>query len=124
MTDKKRADRPEHLSVQRKLVDGVLVVTVRGEIDHDVKDVLSQALLPEDGTPPPRVVADLSGVSFMDSSGINVFVAAHQQVSGAGGWLRIAGATDSVSRLLHMVGIDALIPCHPTVEQALHPWNP
>ncbi len=65
-------------------------------------------------------MADLSGVTFMDSSGINVFVAAYQQVSGVQGWLRIAGAQESVLRVLQMVGIDTLIPCHPTLEQALN----
>ncbi|WP_329253964.1 STAS domain-containing protein [Streptomyces canus] len=121
MTDNQKADRPDQLSVERKVVDGFLVVTVEGEIDHNVKDVLSEALMSEDGTvAPPRIVADLSGVTFMDSSGINVFVAAYQQVDGAQGWLRIAGAQAPVLRVLSLVGVDALIPCHPTVEQALN----
>lgn len=120
MTDNQQTDRPGRLSVHPVVVDGVLVVTVHGEIDHDVTDVLSEALRSEDGTAPPRIVADLSGVSFMDSSGINVLVGAHQRVSDAQGWLRIAGAQDAVARVLHLVGIDALIPCHPTVEQALN----
>ncbi|MER6076212.1 STAS domain-containing protein [Streptomyces sp. NPDC001817] len=101
------------------MVDGVLIVTVHGEIDHAVKDVLSQGLLSDDGATPPRIVADLSEVTFMDSSGINVFVTAHRRASGAQGWLRIAGAQDSVVRLLHLVGVDEIIPCHPTLQQAL-----
>ncbi|MEV3914082.1 STAS domain-containing protein [Streptomyces canus] len=121
MTDNQKADRPDRLSVERKVVHGVLVVTVQGEIDYDVKDALSEALMSEDGTAaPPRIVADLSGVTFMDSSGINVFIAAYQQVSGAQGWLRIADAQEPVLRVLALVGVDALIPCHPTVEQALN----
>ncbi|WP_405965642.1 STAS domain-containing protein [Streptomyces sp. NBC_00723] len=71
-------------------------------------------------TPPLRIVADLSGVTFMDSSGINVFIAARLRVSQAQGWLRIAGAQETVLRLLQMVGVDTFIPCHPTVEQALN----
>ncbi|KOG37131.1 STAS domain-containing protein [Streptomyces resistomycificus] len=121
MSDNQKADRPNRLFVESHVADGVRVVTVRGEIDHDVKDVLGEALLSEEGAVPPlRVVVDLSGVTFMDSSGINVFVAAHRQVSDVQGWLRIAGAQESVLRLLHLVGIDALIPCHPTIEQALN----
>ncbi|WP_433917494.1 STAS domain-containing protein [Streptomyces canus] len=120
MTDNQKADRPVRLSVERKVVDGVLVVSVRGEIDHNVKDILSDGLLSEDGTVPlTRIVADLGGVTFMDSSGINVFIAAYQQVNEAG-WLRIAGAQGPVLRVLALVGVDALIPCHPTVEQALN----
>ncbi|WP_371674052.1 STAS domain-containing protein [Streptomyces sp. NBC_00289] len=119
MTDIPGEDRPGRFSVRSAVVDGVLVVSVHGEIDHAVMDVLSRALLSQDGPPPPRIVADLSGVTFMDSSGINVFVTAHRRVSAAQGWVRIAGAQDSVVRLLHMVGIDEVIDCHPTVEQAL-----
>lgn len=119
MTDNQQMDRPERLSVRPEVVEGVRVVRVSGEIDHDVTDVLGRALTSEDGATPPRIVADLSGVTFMDSSGINVLVAAHQRASDAQGWLRIAGAQAPVSRVLHLVGIDLLIPCRPTVEQAL-----
>jgi stage II sporulation protein AA (anti-sigma F factor antagonist) len=113
------ADRPERLSVEHRVIEGVRVVTLRGEIDHDVQDVLGRALLVDDLAAPPRIVADLSGVTFMDSSGINVFVATYQQVSDADGWVRIAGAQESVLRVLQLVGVDTLIPCHPTTEQAL-----
>ncbi|GAA3908147.1 hypothetical protein GCM10023084_70430 [Streptomyces lacrimifluminis] len=121
MADNQKAHQPDRLSVEREVVDGVRVVIVRGEIDHDVKDVLSEALLSADGTVlPQRIVADLSGVTFMDSSGINVLVAAFQQVSAAQGWLRIAGAQESVLRVLTLVGVDTFIPCHPTIEQAMN----
>ncbi|MFI8207339.1 STAS domain-containing protein [Streptomyces sp. NPDC085937] len=42
-----------------------------GEIDHDVKDILGQALSVGDDVR-PRIVADLSEVTFLDSSGINI----------------------------------------------------
>ncbi|MET7355965.1 STAS domain-containing protein [Streptomyces mirabilis] len=75
MSNIQKDDRPGRFSVKPEVVDGVLVVTVQGAIDHAVKDLLSQALLSEDGTvPPPRIVADLSGVTFMDSSDLNIFV--------------------------------------------------
>ncbi|MFE7900994.1 STAS domain-containing protein [Streptomyces sp. NPDC057424] len=119
MTQLEEADRPGRLHAEHRMTGGIRVVTLRGEIDHDVQDVLSEALLVEDGAVPPRIVADLSGVTFMDSSGINVFVAAHRQVSSADGWVRIAGAQTAVLRVLQLVGIDTLIPCHATTEQAL-----
>jgi stage II sporulation protein AA (anti-sigma F factor antagonist) len=120
VSDIHKEDRPGRFSVQHEMVDGVLVVAVHGEIDHDVQDVLSQAMLSDDGMTQPRIVADLSGVTFMDSSGINVLVTVHRRVNAAQGWLRIAGAQEAVVRLLNMVGIDEIIDCHPTVEQALN----
>ncbi|MFK0181633.1 STAS domain-containing protein [Streptomyces xanthochromogenes] len=119
MTENPKADRPDQLTVESTLVDGVTVVTLTGEIDHGVHGIVSQALAAPDGAIQPRVVADLSGVSFMDSSGINVFINAHQRLSNAEGWLRLAGPQEPVARLLNIVGVDTVIDCHPAVEQAL-----
>ncbi|MEU9447009.1 STAS domain-containing protein [Streptomyces sp. NPDC048304] len=119
MTDTHGAARPDQLSVDHTTADGIRVVTVHGEIDHAVKDMLGEALLSHDGAAPLRTVVDLSGVTFMDSSAINVLVAAHQAASDDQGWLRIAGAKESVLRLLEIVGLGEVIGCHPTVDQAL-----
>ncbi|MFE2586701.1 STAS domain-containing protein [Streptomyces sp. NPDC059378] len=117
MTENWNTDR---LSIDRRMVDGVHVASVRGEIDYDVRGVFSGALLSADSTMSPlRIVLDLSGVTFMDSSGINVLITAHRKACDAQGWLRIAGAQEPVLRLLRMVGVDTLISCYPTVEQAL-----
>ncbi|MEH0516960.1 MULTISPECIES: STAS domain-containing protein [unclassified Streptomyces] len=120
VSDNDTAGRPE-LLIEERIVDGVRVVSVRGEIDHDGKDRLRSALLSCDGTVPARLVVDLSGVSFMDSSGINVFVAAHHAATATDGWVRIAAAQEPVLRVLELVGVDAIIACHPTLEQALRP---
>ncbi|MFH9705815.1 STAS domain-containing protein [Streptomyces luteogriseus] len=120
MAHRERTDRHGRLRAEQRDVEGIRVVTLRGEIDHDVQEVLSAALLTESGTQPPRIVADLTDVTFMDSSGINVFVATHRRVSSAQGWVRIAGAQPSVLRVLQLVGIDTVITCHPSTEQALH----
>ncbi|MFC8491553.1 STAS domain-containing protein [Streptomyces sp. NPDC057235] len=60
------------------------------EIDPTGRDVLRDALTQHRAGTPPRVVADMSGVSFMDSSGINVLIFAHQHLTDVQGWLRIA----------------------------------
>ncbi|MEV5900684.1 STAS domain-containing protein [Streptomyces sp. NBC_00015] len=122
MSDIEQTARPDRFSVAHRMVGDVRVVVVRGEIDHDVKSALGDALLSEAGAAQPsRVVVDLGDVTFMDSSGINVLVAAHQAVTGTEGWLRIAAAQQPVLHVLRLVGIDAVITCHPTLEQALAP---
>ncbi|MFE9743120.1 STAS domain-containing protein [Streptomyces sp. NPDC006477] len=121
MTSNEKTDHAERLSVAHQLVDGIRVVTLRGEFDHTAKDVLADVLvLKDDATVPPRVVADLEGVTFMDSSGINAFILAHQHLTAAHGWLRIAGAQGAVQRVLHLTGVDTVIDCNRTVEQALN----
>ena len=109
---------PGPLSISRAVVDGVAVVTVTGEIDHHTSGLLRQALAPGDPPGTARTVADFSGVAFMDSSGINVLIGAHQAHDPAG-WLRLAGVRRAVLRTLEIVGLTTLIECHPSVRDAI-----
>ncbi|MGV2920362.1 MULTISPECIES: STAS domain-containing protein [Streptomyces] len=119
MTSIQGMGRPSRLSIEERTVDGVRVLSVSGEIDHDTMGPVRDALLPPDAVTPRRLVADLGAVTFMDSSGINLFLAAHQTISASGGWLRIAGAGSAVRRVIEIVGLDLIVSCHPTVEEAL-----
>jgi stage II sporulation protein AA (anti-sigma F factor antagonist) len=100
-------------------VDGVTVVTVTGEIDHHTSGLLRHALAPEEPSQAARTVADLAGVDFMDSSGINALIAAHQAHGATGGRLSLAGVRRPVLRTLEIVGLTTLIDCHPSVREAL-----
>ncbi|MEU2427733.1 STAS domain-containing protein [Streptomyces sp. NPDC007851] len=111
-------EQPGPLSVVSTTVNGIRVVTLAGEIDHHTGGTLRQAL-DASSTPRPRVVVDLRQVTFMDSSGINVFITAHRTLSEAGGWLRLAAPGAAVMRTLNIVGVDTLIDCRETLQQAL-----
>ncbi|MFF8035814.1 MULTISPECIES: STAS domain-containing protein [unclassified Streptomyces] len=107
------------MSIDTETIDGIRVVTAYGEIDHTHRETLYQELVPSQDATGTRTVLDLAGVSFMDSSGINILIAAHQALTEAGGWLRLAGAHGPVLRVMELVGIDTLIDCHPTPHHAL-----
>ncbi|MFC9284631.1 STAS domain-containing protein, partial [Streptomyces collinus] len=57
--------------------------------------------------------------TFMDSSGINILIAAHRTLTDTGGHLHLARPTQTVLRTLQIVGIDTVIDCHTTLPQAL-----
>jgi stage II sporulation protein AA (anti-sigma F factor antagonist) len=118
MADTGQAAQPARLSVVSTDTDGIRVLTLAGEIDRDTGQALRQAL-DASGAPRPRIVVDLSRVTFMDSTGINIFVAAHRTLTEAGGWIRLAAPTEAVMRLLQIVGVDAVIDCRDTLRQAL-----
>ncbi|MET9929878.1 MULTISPECIES: STAS domain-containing protein [unclassified Streptomyces] len=121
MTGNEETASSQRLSVAHRVIDGVRVVSLEGEIDHTNRDVLQDALLCQGNTTvPPRVVADLEGVTFMDSSGLNALISAHRHLTEAQGWLRIAAAQEAVQRVLALVGLDTVVDCHPTLAQALN----
>jgi anti-anti-sigma factor len=119
VADTEGAAVPERLLITRTTTDdGVCVVTLAGEVDLDgsaqLRDVLLSGLEGSRGA-----VVDLAEVGFMDSSGINAFIAAHQAAEAGGTWLRLAAPKHAVRRVLQLVGVDTLIAVHATVEDAL-----
>ncbi|MFF8595220.1 STAS domain-containing protein [Streptomyces sp. NPDC015220] len=118
MTGTEQVVQPGQLSVEASTTSGVHVITVAGEIDHHTGEALRQAL-DLSGTPRPRVVVDMQRVAFIDSSGINVLIAAHRALTEAGGSLRLAAPGKVVLRTLSLVGVDTVIDCHETLDQAL-----
>jgi stage II sporulation protein AA (anti-sigma F factor antagonist) len=120
MPDTEQAPQPDQLSIVDTSSEGIRILTVAGEIDYDTCETLRQALdVP--ATPPPRLVIDMRQVTFMDSTGINLLIAAHQSATDAGGWIRLAAPTSPVRRTIQIVGLDALIDCHATLREALSP---
>ncbi|MFW3470047.1 STAS domain-containing protein [Streptomyces microflavus] len=118
MTDTNSGAEPGHLIVTRAVSGGIGVVTASGEIDHESVGQLREALLPGGAPEPGRVVLDLGAVTFMDSSGINVLVAAYHACTGTQGWLRLARPPAPVLRIIELVSLDTVLGCYPTVEQA------
>jgi anti-sigma B factor antagonist len=82
-----------------KAVDGALVLT--GEIDSYTAPELSEHL----GAEPPIEVVDVSGVTFIDSSGLRVLVEAHQARAAAGSRLLLRSPSAAVQRLLEISGL-------------------
>jgi anti-anti-sigma factor len=110
---------PERLLITRTTTGGdVSVVTLAGEVDLDGSSQLRDVLLSCVETAPVTVV-DFSEVAFLDSSGINVLISTHQAADSRGVSFRLAAPQQAVLRVLQLVGVDTLIPCYPTVDQAL-----
>ncbi|MEU1708091.1 STAS domain-containing protein [Streptomyces sp. NPDC005706] len=118
-TDAEHTHEPELLEVVSTTLDGITVVTAAGEIDHGSAGRLVQALDPGGLGERPRVIVDMERVTFIDSSGINVLLAAHRDLTAADGWLRLANASAYVLRTLQIVGIDTLVPCCASLREAL-----
>jgi anti-sigma B factor antagonist len=84
------------------VVDGALVVA--GEIDAHSCTSLDAAIVEIDGG---DVSLELSGVTFIDSSGLRILVDHHFRLAETGDTLAIVRPSRPVRRLLEIAGLDS-----------------
>ena len=97
------------LNVSSRFHDDHTIVTIRGEIDLYTAPRLHSELgaVLVDGTP-TRVVIDMSGVEFCDSTGMNVLLSCLRRVRERGGELEIASPKPAVRKILQVTGLDSV----------------
>ena len=104
---------PEPLAfrVDSRDVQGASVVEVAGEVDAHtaptVRGAVEAAIVPG-----ARVIVDLSGVSFLDSTGLGVLVTALKHVREADGTLDLVVTSPRVLKVFELTGLDVVIPIH------------
>jgi anti-sigma B factor antagonist len=104
--------------VQHKWIDRVVVVSVRGDIDALTAPQLSDEILDALSEEPSALVADLSAVDFMASSGMAVLVSAQERVAPTTQFAVVADGPGT-SRPLKLMGLDAVITLYSTLDDAL-----
>lgn len=67
----------------------------------------------------PDVVVELSGVNFIDSSGLGMLIAGLKHARQAGGELRIAGAGPQVLLVLELTKLGRVLRPYDSLEEAL-----
>ncbi|HEY7661441.1 MAG TPA: STAS domain-containing protein [Actinomycetota bacterium] len=80
--------------------------SLRGELDLSSYDVAARALTPL-FQPGGEVTLDMSGLSFIDSTGIRLLVQLHQAL-GDNGRLTLRSPSPQLSRILEITGIAQL----------------
>jgi anti-sigma B factor antagonist len=105
--------------ISEQSVDGTSVVTVSGEVDvataPAVRDCLDQVIDRDRGP----VVADLSGVTFIDSTGLGVLIGAQQRCAVNGRPLRVVVVEPRIRKVFEITGLTELFPIHPSLDLAL-----
>ena len=91
--------------------DGCLTILLKGELDHCAAQDAMQSIeeLVEEYLP-RRCVLDLSGLTFMDSSGIAVILKTDRLLRQTGGALALCGVPRQVRRVLDVAGLTNIVP--------------
>ena len=95
------------------------VVDVRGQLDIDTAPQLRGAFDGLREAAVTRIAADLSQLTFCDSIGLSILAVTHRYCVDSGGWLRLAGPSAFLTRLLTVVGIADAVPIYRSLAGAL-----
>ena len=85
------------------------VVYLTGELDLLMSPRLQRLLDTECEQHPRRLCLDLTGVDFLDSSALRVFVHTHKRLAGESARLELVSCTPAVRRLLSLTSLDWLV---------------
>jgi anti-sigma B factor antagonist len=85
-------------------------VVLDGEIDIATCPAIRRFLMAAISGGDVHLAVDVSGVAFIDASGIGVLVAAANRARQAGGGLTLLAPSPQVRRLLDILRLDAVLP--------------
>ena len=98
------------MEMQVKSADRNLLLELSGELDHHgAKNALRELELAVDAALPRLLVLDLTGVTFMDSSGIALILRAQQRMQRLDGSVLVRNVPSQARRVLDAAGIGRLV---------------
>ena len=94
------------------------VLTVTGEIDMATAPRFRQRLLGVITGGSQNVVIDLSGVDFIDSTGLGVLMGAAKRVRSAGGDIRLVMVGSRLAELIELTRLDRVLDVFDSISAA------
>jgi anti-sigma B factor antagonist len=95
------------------------VVEASGEIDLRTQPEFQSAIMSVCQERPAKLIVDLGGVSYMDSSGVGTLVKVSHAVKGYGGELLLVNPTERVRSIFEITTLDKYFTILGTEEEAL-----
>jgi anti-sigma B factor antagonist len=102
------------------------VVTLRGELDpHDaprLRELLTEAveqLVADPGQGERRLILDLTGVAFLDSTVLGSLIGALRRIREAEGAMRVVLPETPARRIFDITGLVPVLDVYPTRDAAL-----
>ena len=94
------------------------LITLAGECDLHTGRQLRDVLTSEVSRGAQRMILDLSGLSFMDSTGMQVLLSVRTVLTVRGGSMALVAPQPVVARILELTGADQYIPVYGSLEDA------
>ena len=100
----------QEFAISSEQRDGERVIALTGELDLGTAERLAQELERAQADGESAIVLDLSGLTFIDSTGLRVIIEADEQLAdGESAWAIVPGP-DSVQRVFELTGTAERLP--------------
>jgi len=106
-------------SIDVREADGGVVLAPAGRLTVVTAPQLRTAVAERVSGGDKIIVVDLSGIEFVDSSGLGALVSCLKSARQAGGDLRIVSPTDQVKMVLRITNLDRILQPRASVDDAL-----
>ena len=95
------------------------VISLTGPIKTPDHPLLQRKLLDIIETGQKMIVLDCTGLTYISSSGLRIWLVALKKLTATGGQLRIAGLQDTVREVFVIAGFTSIFSIYATLDEAL-----
>jgi anti-sigma B factor antagonist len=104
----------------RVTADGkIQIFALGGSLDIATSPSLRAALLEAAEGENHEIIVDLTGLEFLDSTGLGALIGAHKRASEHHGSVRLVAQEGQILRLLRITGLLDVFAVYPSVDAAL-----
>lgn len=107
------------LEITPKVENDRLILNLEGELDTYNCGQLRSAIVEHVEKGHVNVIVDMTGVEYIDSTGLGSLVGGLKRVSERGGTMRIVTSNAQILKVFEITGLDRVFPIHHTLAEAL-----
>ena len=107
------------MEIQMSETSNIPVIEVSGEVDlyqtNAIRDKVTELI----GGNKNKAIVNMSGVSYIDSSGLGALISCRTNMKKAGGDLKLSALTDTVKSVLEITKLSQLFDIYETDQEAV-----
>ena len=106
------------LRVHTSVIDGIVVLSVAGELDVSTAPKLDHAITRGITGPLAGLIVDLSNVNFMASAGMSVLLEGDSTAKTVSKWFGVVANSRVTQRPMELLGLDQMLNTYSTLDAA------
>jgi anti-sigma B factor antagonist len=106
------------MEIEFETVDGVVVVTLFGELDSRTAPIVQDKLM-DLPSPEARVLLEMSGVNYISSAGLRALLMLYRRMANSDGRVALVGLTESIRDVMTVTGFLDFFAAYDTLPEGV-----